>query len=132
MNGDSNEYWARWDGQGPFWQGIFRLIDPSIAQFAENHGMKVSKWRWDAPDRTLGWESNGVKRSLHVYLDPNEDEVSCVVNIDGSAWRDVWIPATAPIDGSFRGIDPLPTVVPRTCTAKDTEGRPWESRYGSG
>ena len=91
MNADSTEFWARWNNQGPFWREIFRLIDPAIAKFAETHGLQVSKWRWDAPDRTLNWEAKGVQRSLHVYLDPNEDEVSCVVNIEGSAWQDLWI-----------------------------------------
>ena len=90
MSVESKEFWARWDDQGAFWHGIFRLIDPAIAKFAETHGLRVSKWHWDAPDRTLGWESKGAQRSLHVYLDPNEDEASCAVNIEGSAWHDLW------------------------------------------
>ena len=90
MSGDETEYWALWGERGQDWQEILRHIDPTLAAFAETKQMEMSRWRWDAPDRSLTWASGDLERSLHVYLEVDQEGHANSIIVEGSAWQDQW------------------------------------------
>lgn len=81
-------YWERWEQEGKSWRKIFAQIDPFLAAFAESHGMKFTRWHWDAPDRMLTWGET-VYRNIHLYVEGDPNSYKLV--IETAAWEDHFI-----------------------------------------
>lgn len=77
-------YWERWDNEGQAWREIYSMIDPVLAAFAEESGCRLTRYHGDAPDRLLSWESNGIRRNIHVFLEGEAQHYQLVVEVNAS------------------------------------------------
>jgi len=77
-------YWERWKTEGQAWNAIFKQMDPILVTFAEEHGCRLTRNHWDAPDRQLSWKDGLIERDIHIYIAGELPAYRIVC--EGSAW----------------------------------------------
>lgn len=70
--------------EGKTWERILSSIDPLLQELAQQHGLQLTKGRWDVPDRELRWQNQ--TKALHVRV--RSEGASYIIGIEGAIWAD--------------------------------------------